>query len=296
MNATDVVVVSYNSGGELRACVEPLAGEPDVRVILVDNASSDDSLVVVADLPVELVPLDHNGGFARGSNVGWRRGERSLRAVPEPRRSDRPRLPRPSGDAPRRGTSGRCCCAQDPGRRRQARLLAASISASPFDLCPSAVLAPALSQREVGGRAGAGASSVRGSRSCRVGLRGVSARAPVGAGRARRPRRRLLHVLRGHRSLPAHPGRGPRSALRTRGNGFAHEGGGSAPRASLLPVLAASRLHYAEKHWSRPAAVLERTGVALEALTRIAVSRGGRAARAGHARALLVALTRSARS
>ncbi len=71
-----------------------------------------------------------------------------------------------------------------------------------------------------------------------------------------------------------------------------HEGGASAPRASLLPVLAASRLRYASKHRSAPAALLERLGIALEALTHVVVSRGGRAARAGHGRAFVLALTR----
>ena len=70
-----------------------------------------------------------------------------------------------------------------------------------------------------------------------------------------------------------------------------HEGGASAPRAALLPVLAASRLRYAGKHRSAPAAMLERFGVALEALTHVVVSRGGRAARAGHGRAFLLTLT-----
>src|SRR3712207_2645322 len=54
-----------------------------------------------------------------------------------------------------------------------------------------------------------------------------------------------------------------------------HEGGASAPRASLLPVLAASRIRYAHKHWSTPGALLKRAGVALGALTHVVVSRGG---------------------
>ena len=71
----------------------------------------------------------------------------------------------------------------------------------------------------------------------------------------------------------------------------AHEGGASAPRASLLPVLAASRIRYATKHRSSLAAFLERGGVALEALTHLVISKGGRPVRAGHARSLLLAVT-----
>ena len=47
----DVVVVSYNSSDRLRACVELLSREPSIQVVVVDNASQDDSLAVVADLP-----------------------------------------------------------------------------------------------------------------------------------------------------------------------------------------------------------------------------------------------------
>ena len=35
-----------------------------------------------------------------------------------------------------------------------------------------------------------------------------------------------------------------------------HEGGASAPRHGLLPILAASRIRYANKHDSRPVALL----------------------------------------
>jgi GT2 family glycosyltransferase len=72
-----------------------------------------------------------------------------------------------------------------------------------------------------------------------------------------------------------------------------HEGGASAPRTSLLPVLAASRLRYAAKHRGAAAATLERLGIALGALTHLLVSRGGREARAGHARALRLAISRA---
>jgi hypothetical protein len=70
-----------------------------------------------------------------------------------------------------------------------------------------------------------------------------------------------------------------------------HEGGASAPGASLYSVLAESRIRYARKHRSRAAQALERAGIALEALTHVLVSRGGIARRAGHARALRRSIT-----
>lgn len=71
-----------------------------------------------------------------------------------------------------------------------------------------------------------------------------------------------------------------------------HEGGASAPRAGLIPVLAASRVRYARKHRGPIGALLERVGVALHALTHAAVARGGPSVRAGHVRALRKAVQR----
>jgi GT2 family glycosyltransferase len=70
-----------------------------------------------------------------------------------------------------------------------------------------------------------------------------------------------------------------------------HEGGVSAPRTKLLPVLAASRVRYAQKHWASSAAMLERSGLMLESVTHLVVTRGGLAARRGHGRAIGAALS-----
>jgi GT2 family glycosyltransferase len=74
MGSVDVVVVSYNSRDTLRGCVEALSREDAVNVIVVDNASPDNSLAAVEDLPITAIPLQSNRGFAYGCNVGWRRG------------------------------------------------------------------------------------------------------------------------------------------------------------------------------------------------------------------------------
>jgi len=295
VNPTDVVVVSYNSGGEVRAGVEPLAGEPDVRVILVDNASSDDSLVVVADLPVEVVPLDQNGGFAHGSNVGWRRGDAPyvLFLNPDARieRGSLERLvtlldraPAAGAAAPRiQGADGKL----DFSLRRFPRLRSTYARALFLHrLFPNARWADEL-VREPAAYAAPG-------------------RAEWVSGACLLVRRTVLNKLDGFDQGFFMYCEDVDLCRRIRDAGHdllyepaatvSHSGGASAPRASLLPVLAASRLRYAAKHWSRPAAVLERGGVALEAVTRIALSRGGRAARVGHARALLVALKGSPRS
>jgi N-acetylglucosaminyl-diphospho-decaprenol L-rhamnosyltransferase len=75
VRTVDVVVVSYNSRATLRRCVMPLAGVEGVNVTVVDNASPDKSLEVIADLPVHAVQSGRNGGFAFGCNIGWRFGD-----------------------------------------------------------------------------------------------------------------------------------------------------------------------------------------------------------------------------
>jgi N-acetylglucosaminyl-diphospho-decaprenol L-rhamnosyltransferase len=58
----------------LRGCVEPLTELPGVRVHVIDNASPDDSLGVIADLEVDGFRAPRNGGFAYGCNLGVARG------------------------------------------------------------------------------------------------------------------------------------------------------------------------------------------------------------------------------
>ncbi len=74
MAVVDVVVVSYNSADTLRQCLSPLVTDQNVRVTVVDNASQDESIASVADLPVRVVALERNHGFAFGCNRGWEAG------------------------------------------------------------------------------------------------------------------------------------------------------------------------------------------------------------------------------
>jgi N-acetylglucosaminyl-diphospho-decaprenol L-rhamnosyltransferase len=74
----DAVIVSYRSAATLRGCVEPLTRIPHVRVTVVDNASPDESIRTIADLPVEIVRSERNGGFSYGCNLGAARGTAPL--------------------------------------------------------------------------------------------------------------------------------------------------------------------------------------------------------------------------
>ena len=70
-----------------------------------------------------------------------------------------------------------------------------------------------------------------------------------------------------------------------------HEGGASAPRTGLLPILAASRIRYATKHDSRAGRASSAAPASRLARRRTRSSRsGGWPARRGHLRALAVAL------
>jgi N-acetylglucosaminyl-diphospho-decaprenol L-rhamnosyltransferase len=290
VSSVDVVVVSYNSRNELRECVEPLVGLDGVQVIVVDNASNDRSLEAVADLPVERIALERNGGFGHGCNAGWHagRGRHVLFLNPDAR-IDGDSLERLVGEleetnagaaAPRiTHTDG----SLDYSQRRFPRLRSTYARALFLHrLFPTAPWTDELvrdpaTYAESGSPDWVSGACILVRRSVLEKLGGFDEGffmycEDIDLGR---------RIWDAGYELRYEP-----SAT------VVHEGGASAPRASLLPVLAASRLRYAKKHRSAPAALLERAGIALEALTHVVVSRGGRATRAGHGRALILALTR----
>ncbi len=84
-SALRVVIVSYKSAGLVIDCLRSLAPEvaglPDCKVVIVENASGDDSLARIGGAIAaegfgqwaELVASPKNGGFAAGNNVALRR-------------------------------------------------------------------------------------------------------------------------------------------------------------------------------------------------------------------------------
>ncbi len=71
-----VIIVNWNGGDGLRTCLECLARQerPPDRIVVVDNASADGSLVSAlrAFPSVESIPLGTNVGFAAANNVALR--------------------------------------------------------------------------------------------------------------------------------------------------------------------------------------------------------------------------------
>ena len=68
------IIVNYNAGALLRNCVDSLLNCPlEIKVIVVDNASADDSLEALQDLPnIKIIKNSSNLGFAAACNIGMR--------------------------------------------------------------------------------------------------------------------------------------------------------------------------------------------------------------------------------
>lgn len=284
----DVVVVSHNNSAELRACVASLSGLFGIHVIVVDNASSDDTLDRVVDLPLTAIPLSRNGGFAHGVNVGWRAGAAPYVLVLNPDATIEEaslyrlvdvleREPETGAVAPRilRGDGS-----LDFSQRRFPRLR--STYAQALFLHRAFPRAEWTDEVVRDWAAYAHPSSPDWVSGACILLRRSLLEELDGLDESFFMYCEDIDLCRRLRNAGHDVRYEPKAVV-------VHAGGASAPRPSLLPVLAASRLRYAAKHRSRPVAALERFGIALGALSHIVVSRGGRGVRAGHARALRVA-------
>lgn len=78
-----VAIVSYNAREELEACLSSVVAETEdgtPEIIVADNASADGSVAMVQDrFPgVDVLESNENLGFARASNLCWRRAHRPL--------------------------------------------------------------------------------------------------------------------------------------------------------------------------------------------------------------------------
>jgi N-acetylglucosaminyl-diphospho-decaprenol L-rhamnosyltransferase len=294
MLSVDVVVVSYNSEAHLRARVEPLSSAPGLNVIVVDSASRDGTLASIQDLPVITVALEDNRGFAHACNIGWRRGEAPFVLFLNPDATihvdDIGRLvvalekPHVGAAAPRIvGPTGTL----EYSLRRFPRL--------------RTTYAQALFLHRFFPRASWSDELIR----AKEAYEQPSSPEWV-SGACVLVRRRALEEIGGFDEGFFLYCEDIDLCKRLRGTGLdirfvpeataVHEGGASAPRASLLPVLAASRARYAQLHQPRPVALLERLGIALGAVTHAVASRGGLAARTGHLRAVRAAVSPSTKA
>lgn len=65
-----VVVVTHNSAADLAPCLESVCADGAARVVVVDNASSDDSVQIARRLGVEVVEDRENRGYGTAANLG----------------------------------------------------------------------------------------------------------------------------------------------------------------------------------------------------------------------------------
>jgi GT2 family glycosyltransferase len=83
MNQLSILIVSYNTVGDLEQCLDSLLQSPpgvSHEIVVIDNASRDDSVdAVKARRPqVRLIPLESNAGFARANNIGFHETQSDL--------------------------------------------------------------------------------------------------------------------------------------------------------------------------------------------------------------------------
>ena len=75
-SSLDIIIVNWNAGSQLHDCLSSIVGETKSvnlgRVVVVDNASKDDSLVGIDDfgLPLTIVRNGENRGFGTAGNQG----------------------------------------------------------------------------------------------------------------------------------------------------------------------------------------------------------------------------------
>jgi len=281
----DVVVVSYNSRGTLRECVESLSTASDLRVIVVDNASQDRGVETVEDLPISIIRLESNGGFAHGCNRGWRAGSAPYVLFLNPDARLQP------------GASKRL--AEVLEKQPEIGIAAPKIVDSNGEIDYSlrrfprlrSTYAQAVFLHRVLPRATWTAEVIRDHDAY---TRPFAADWVSGA--CMLVRRELLQALGGFDEGFFMYCEDKDLCRRAHDAGFSvlfvpdvvamHVGGASAPRAAMLPTLVASRIRYEQKHSNRITSALARVGIGLGVVTHMIAGRGGASARAGHARAL----------
>lgn len=70
-----VIIVTYNGSRFVKKCIAPVYGaSPDIDVLVVDNASSDDTVGLVGELfpDVNVICNSENAGFGAANNIGFR--------------------------------------------------------------------------------------------------------------------------------------------------------------------------------------------------------------------------------
>src|SRR4051794_25980972 len=70
MAAIGIIIVTYNSGAEIGACLDA-AMRTDADIVVVDNASEDSTIAEIERRGVQLIANRENRGFAAAVNQGF---------------------------------------------------------------------------------------------------------------------------------------------------------------------------------------------------------------------------------
>ena len=270
--AIDVVVVAYNSAATtLHACVEPLAALRDVNVIVVDNASPEDSLPSIDGLDVDAVRAPRNGGFSYGCNLGAALGDAPYVLFLNP-------------DAQLDEASLRALRAALDADERVALVAPRILDAYGTVLMSQrrfprlrSTWSQALFLHHVFPRAAWSDELMR-----TPGIYESDGSPDWVSGACMLVRRSAFEAIRGFDEGFFLYCEDADLCLRLRQAGYEirfvrgaearHVEGSSAPRSALLRVHAQSRLYYAAKHFRPPAVSAERGGLAVRELTRVLAS------------------------
>jgi len=286
MRSVDVVVVAYNSREHLRGCVAGLSDAPGLQVIVVDNCCPQRSFEVVEDLSgARVIRMPTNGGFSYGCNAGWQAGSSDYVLFLNPDASlgveDVEQLARVLDLSPDVGLVGPRTLHEDGSINFTIRRFPSLVS----------TYAQALFLHRIAPRAYWVDEVVRDSRAYEL-----RARVDWLSGSCLLARRSALETVGGLDEAFFFYSEDIdlcRRIQRDAGLAVAycpdatcvHAGGGSRPRAQLLPMLAASRLRYARRHRGRIGSSLERLGIGLGEIVRTIFGRGGSKYRLGHLQA-----------
>jgi hypothetical protein len=290
--AADIVIVSYNSREFLRECVEPLAADPQLQVVIVDNASPDRSLEAVDGLDVITVAGDSNVGFARACNQGWRLTSAPYVLFLNPDARIAP-------DAVRR------LVATLEGEEKVAiggpRIVdfdGTLVYSQRRFLDVLSIWAQAFFLHHVFPQAAWTDGIIRSDD-----LYAAPGSPDWISGACLLVRRDVLERLDGFDERFFMYCEDQDLCRRARENGFdiryeplavaSHAGGASAPRAAMFPVLVESRRRYLVKHHGRVALGAAQAGLAAGEAIRLLFTRGGLRDRAGHLEGLRAALGRA---
>lgn len=286
----DVIIVSFNSREHLRATVAPLAAPRWAHVVVVDNASADGSIEAVRGLDVHCVSLPSNGGFARGCNIGFRTGRSPYVLFLNPDARIEPqsleKLVQVLDENATLGAVGPQLLDEEGALEHSQRLFQR----------PSTILAQALFLHRVFPEALWADDAVHDTAR-------YEQSQPVEwlPAACLLVRRNLLERLDGFDEGFFHYCEDMDLCRRMRGLGMGiryepkataiHIGGQSAPRASLLPQLTASKIRYARKHHGRLGGWLHRLALIIHAGTHTSIPGSTRRAeRAGYRHALSLAI------